>query len=497
MRRVLLLPTLIVAGLAAAALALVAVTSRSATRDVEARIQQVRRANALAFRMAHLAAEEEREVLAYRVERTAASRERIQAADAGMGAVAEQMAGLELPPRGRELWADVVAARELQARERRALVRALDGGAPDDAARAFVRWKLATGRAGPLAADLTVFNLRRLERAVSELERVRSRSVALLFAVLAASAALVVAFSLLVDRWLVRPVRAMTEAARRIAHDRVAIPVPGGERRDELGVLARAMTRTADDLVRANAELGRSIAARDEFLSIASHELKTPLTALKLQLQIGQRRDGGGSAPWLAAALRQVDRVAALVAELLDLARIRAGRLKLEAGRVDLSELACAVAERLSDVLERSGNALRIDAPEPVGAECDPARIEQVLANLLVNAARHAPGARVWLRISREGDRAVAVVEDDGPGIPADALERVFDAYEKVDRGGQEQGLGLGLYIVRQIVEAHGGTIRAGPARAGGAAFRVELPGAALGVAGAGAAGQRAGRDAP
>ncbi|HET8542339.1 MAG TPA: HAMP domain-containing sensor histidine kinase [Anaeromyxobacter sp.] len=479
MRRVLLLPTLIAAGLAAAALAAIAVTSRSATRDVEASIQQVRRANALAFRLAHLAAAEEHEVLRYRVERSAAARERMDAASAGMDAVIAQMTREELPPRGRALWADAVAARALQERERRALVAALDGGA-HEGATAYARWQLATGKAGPLAADVAVFNLRRLERAVSELERVRSRSVALLFTVLAASAALVVGFSLVVDRWLVRPVRAMTDAARRIASERVAIPVPGGDRRDELGVLARAMTRTADDLVRANAELGRSIAARDEFLSIASHELKTPLTALKLQLQIGERRLGAGGAPWLAAALRQVDRVGALVEELLDLARIRAGRLTLEPAVMDVAELACGVAERLADVLERSGNALRVDAPEPVGAACDAARVEQVVGNLLVNASRHAPGSHVSLRVAREADRAVLVVEDDGPGIPPDAVERVFDAYEKVDRAGQEQGLGLGLYIVRQIVEAHGGTIRAEAGGAGGARFRVELPAAAL-----------------
>ncbi|HEX9049745.1 MAG TPA: HAMP domain-containing sensor histidine kinase [Anaeromyxobacter sp.] len=495
MRRVLLLPTLIVAGLAAAALALVAVTSRSATREVAARIQQVRRANALAFRMAHLSAEEERDVLAYRVERSPAARERMAAVESGVNAVVAQMSELQLPPRGRELWSAALAARAVQERERRALVAALDAGS-GGASVDYVRWQLATGRAGPLVADLTVFNLRRLERAVSELERVRSRSVALLFAVLAASGALVVAFSLVVDRWLVRPVRAMTDAARRIASERVAIPVPGGHRRDELGVLARAMTRTADDLVRANAELARSVAARDEFLSIASHELKTPLTALKLQLQLGQRREGGPGAPWLASAVRQVDRVGALVAELLDLARIRAGRLTLEPRPVDLAELAAGVAERLSDVLERSGNALAVDAPAPVGASCDPARIEQVLANLLVNASRHAPGARVSMRVFREADRAVVVVEDEGPGIPPDALERVFDAYEKGDRAGQEQGLGLGLYIVRQIVEAHGGTIRAGAGRSGGAAFRVELPQAA--VAGAeGAAGTSAAARAP
>lgn len=482
MRRLLLLPTLIVAGLAVAALAAVAVTSRSAARDLEERIEQVRRANALAFWTAHLAGEEEREVLAYRADRTAAARERLAALDAAMAAVAEEMATLELSPRGRELWSDLVAARALQAREREALVTAIDAASPL-ATRAYVRWQLATGRAGPLAADLTVFNLRRLERAVSELERVRSRSIGLLFAVLAASAALVVAFSLLVDRWLVRPVRAMTDAARRIASERVAIPVPGGGRRDELGVLARAMTRTADDLVRANAELARSVAARDEFLSIASHELKTPLTALKLQLQIGQRQQGGAAPAWLAAAVRQVDRVGALVAELLDLARIRAGRLVLERRPVDLAALARGAAERLADVLERSGNPLEVDAPAPVGADCDPARVEQVLANLLANASRHAPGARVSVRVLREGRHAVAVVEDEGPGIPPEAQARVFEAYEKVERGGHEQGLGLGLYIVRQIVEAHGGTIRAGTGPGGGAAFRVELPGATLGAA--------------
>jgi signal transduction histidine kinase len=501
MRRVLVLPTLVVAALAVAALAALAVTSRAATRDLEVRIRDVRRANALALRTAQLAAEEERAVLAYRLERGAAERERIEAADAATRAVAEQMAAVELPPRGRVLWNEVLAARALQERERRALLAALDDGPPAAAEAAHLRWQLATGRAGPLAADLSVFNLRRLESAVSEIEGVRSRSVELLVAVLAASAALVLAFSLVVDRWLVRPVRAMTDAARRIASERVAIPVPGGDRRDELGVLARAITRTAADLVRANAELARSVAARDEFLSIASHELKTPLTALKLQLQIGQRREAAGAAPtpWLAPALRQVDRVGALVAELLDLARIRAGRLTLSPRPADVAELARGVAERLRDVLARSGNALEVDAPGPVGAACDPPRVEQVLANLLVNASRHAPGARVRLRAARVGERAVLSVEDDGPGIPADARERVFDPYEKAGGHGHGQGLGLGLYIARQIVEAHGGTIRAGECGSGGAAFEVVLPGAALGpAAGAREAGPpRPGADAP
>jgi signal transduction histidine kinase len=273
----------------------------------------------------------------------------------------------------------------------------------------------------------------------------------------------------------------MTEAARRIASERAALPVTGGHRRDELGVLARAMTRTAGDLVRANAELARSVAARDEFLSIASHELKTPLTALKLQLQNGVRRwseqyDRAPPPGWAGASLRHIERIESLVASLLDLARIRTGRLSLQAATADLAGLSRGVAERLREVLARSGNALELDLAGPVELSCDAARIEQVLANLLVNAAQHAPGTRVVVRARRDADRAVLSVEDEGPGIPEAARERVFAPYEKVDRPERGAGLGLGLHIARQIVHAHRGTIRATAGAKGGTMVVVELP---------------------
>ncbi len=477
MRRLLLVPTLLLAGLAVAALAVVASTSRTATRDVERRITEVRRASALAFRLAHLTEREEQEVLAYRLERDPASLERIAAADREMLSLAREIGEVGLPPRGRELWGEVLAARSLRGRVRVALLDAVGRGDGPAVLRAYARWELATRRANALAGDLSVFNIRSLERAVTDLERIRSRSVGMLVGVLAASAGLVLAFSYFVDRYLVRHVRAMTEAARRIASERVALPVPGGERADELGVLARAITRTADDLVRANEELARSVAARDEFLSIASHELKTPLTALKLQLQIGQRRasDRPGGPSWLASALRQLERVEALVAELLDLARIRSGRLTLRRRPVDLGELVRGVAERHREVLARTGNELSVAAGEAIVCDCDPERVEQVLANLLVNASRHAPGAPVSMSAATDGARVLLTVEDGGPGIPAEVRERVFEPYEKVDRGGRGQGLGLGLYIARQIVEAHGGRIRVAPGRLGGACFVVEI----------------------
>jgi signal transduction histidine kinase len=326
-----------------------------------------------------------------------------------------------------------------------------------------------------------VFNLRRLERAIAEVDRVRARSVELFVAVLGASAAVIVAFLVFVERYLVRPVDAMTEVARRIATERLPIPVPGGERRDELGVLARAMTAMSGDLVRANAELARSVAARDEFLSIASHELKTPLTAMKLQLQAGLRRWGEQHAglpvpPWGPAALRQLERVEGLVRELLDVARIRSGRLMLDPRRADLVQIARGAAERLAPVLARAGNALALELPDRLEVECDPGRIEQVLSNLLVNATQHAPGTRVALWARREGERAVLAVEDEGPGIPDEARDRVFGPYEKVDRAQRGPGLGLGLHIAREIVEAHGGRIRAAGRPGGGARVVVELP---------------------
>jgi signal transduction histidine kinase len=472
---------LVLAALAAAALALVAWTSRTASRDVERRVHEVRRGNALAFRLGHLTAREEEEVLGLRAGPDPERVERLAAAEREIDAIAEEIGTLELPPRGRALRQEVLAARALAARERGAVLAAVRGGDRAAVELAYVRWDLATVRTSALVADLGAFNLRQLEGAIGEVERVRARSVQLLVAVLGASALVVLAYSAFVNAWLVRPVRAMTDAARRIASDRSALPMIGGHRRDELGVLARAMTRTAGDLVRANAELGRSVAARDEFLSIASHELKTPLTALKLQLQNGVRRwgdrNGGAPAPpWADASLRHMERIEALVASLLDLARIRTGRLSLVAAPTDLAALSRGVAERLRDVLARSGNALELDLAGPVELSCDAARVEQVLGNLLVNASQHAPGTRVVLRARRLADRAVLSVEDEGPGIPEAARERVFAPYEKVDRPDRGQGLGLGLHIAREIVEGHGGTIRVATGAKGGTIAVVELP---------------------
>ena len=479
MRKVLLLPTLLLAGLAVAALALVTAISRTTAERLERRTSEVRLANALAFRIAYLSSRDEHDLVAYRFGGDRAALGRIASAEAEIEDLAQELGRVDLTARGRDLWREVNAARALRSRDRDALVRAVDARAPPEVERAYQRWRLSAARADALVADLAMLNLRRIEQAVSDIDRLRSRSAGLLVAVLGVSAAVVLSLSFFADAWVVRPIRRMTEAARRIASERAAVVVPGGERGDELGVLARAITVTAADLVRANADLARSVQARDEFLSIASHELKTPLTALRLQLQNGQRRwtdrHGEPPPPWVAAALRQMDRLEALVAELLDLARIRSGRFVLGPERVDLAELVRGVTDRFREVLSRTENELAVEVGPCVMVECDPTRIEQVLTNLLANVGQHAPGARVLVRVWGGQERVGVEVEDAGPGIPEDARERIFEAYEKLE-GRRGEGLGLGLYIARQIVEAHGGSIRAAGGASGGARFTVELP---------------------
>ncbi len=221
---------------------------------------------------------------------------------------------------------------------------------------------------------------------------------------------------------------------------------------------------------------------RDEFLSIASHELRTPVTALQLQLQLLQRaaQRSLDELPQLVgdkvdALGRQTRRIAALVNELLDVSRMRLGRLELRYEPLDLAEVAREAAGHLGDDLQRSGSALALDL-RPVTGRWDRLRIEQVVTNLLVNAGKFGEGKPVALRVDGSADRARLVVADQGIGIAPEHQARVFERFERAVPAQHFGGLGLGLYIARQIVEAHGGTISVASAAGEGAAFTVDLP---------------------
>ncbi|NOK14932.1 PAS domain-containing protein [Corallococcus exercitus] len=241
----------------------------------------------------------------------------------------------------------------------------------------------------------------------------------------------------------------------------------------------------AVDNARLYRQAEQAVAARDEFVAVATHELRTPLSALHLQLSSLQRtmdklppgeseRLGQG----LAGALRQADRLTRLVAHLFDVARLGTGQMALELGAVELSSLVHALVARMEEALATAGCVAVVHADAPVVALADRPRVEQVLMNLLTNAMKYAPGLPVELHVEREGDTAVIAVRDWGPGIPPEARERIFERFARNTGEHARASLGLGLYISRQLARAHGGDLLVeAPLEGGpGSRFVLRLP---------------------
>jgi signal transduction histidine kinase len=225
------------------------------------------------------------------------------------------------------------------------------------------------------------------------------------------------------------------------------------------------------------------VRARDEFLSVASHELRTPVTALRVQLQLLGKVVERVGAPdpvreRVASLDGQVRRLAGLVEALLDLSRIRLGRLELSREPVDVAALAGDVAAPYQADLDLAhGSSVTVVAPGSVVASLDRVRIEQVLANLLGNAVKFGEGKPVEIRVEGHAGGVRIEVVDRGVGIDAGQLDRIFGRFERAAPAHHYPGLGLGLYVAREIVEAHGGRIVARGEPGKGASFSVELPG--------------------
>jgi signal transduction histidine kinase len=224
-----------------------------------------------------------------------------------------------------------------------------------------------------------------------------------------------------------------------------------------------------------------AVHAREEFLSVAGHELRTPLTSLVLNLTHlcaatpDSERDDGTHVRF-TRALRQAERLVRLIDELLDLSRLGAGHLYLHRERVDLAELSREVVDRLADEAARSGGSIVVSAAGPVTGDWDRSRIEQVLTNLLSNALKYGAGRPVDVRLEEGPDRVKVSVEDHGIGIAAEDQVHLFERFHRAPAARRHGGLGLGLYIARQIVEAHGGAIAVQSRVGSGATFSVELP---------------------
>ncbi|MCC6999541.1 MAG: response regulator [Deltaproteobacteria bacterium] len=224
-----------------------------------------------------------------------------------------------------------------------------------------------------------------------------------------------------------------------------------------------------------------AIQARDDFLSIASHELRTPLTALQLNLQNLERVAPTAPRDKMAAALRQTQRLTRLVDNLLDLSRITSGHLQLELEQLDLALVTREVVERMRDEAARAGCAVELSLHASEG-RWDRLRLEQVVTNLVSNAIRYGAGKPIRVAVDEGGDDGGAggsarlVVQDHGIGIEAKDLPRVFQRFERLAPQRHQGGLGMGLYIVREIVAAHGGGVTVESHPGAGSTFTTVLP---------------------
>jgi PAS domain S-box-containing protein len=250
-------------------------------------------------------------------------------------------------------------------------------------------------------------------------------------------------------------------------------------------VVAEELARRASLAVE-NAELYRkaqeAIAQREQFLAVAAHELKTPLTSLQLSIQSIRRQlaKPGVSAESLwkraLAGESQSLRLAGLIDDLLDVSRMRAGRLRLAPEPMDLVQAIHRVVTRFRDELTAKGVEVVVHAPSPVMGRWDVQRIEQVITNLVSNGIKYGEGRAVLVTADARGETAILRVEDHGAGMDAKLIQRLFQPFERGVPAGQVRGLGLGLYITAQIVEAHGGRISVQSTPGAGSTFVVELP---------------------
>jgi signal transduction histidine kinase len=293
----------------------------------------------------------------------------------------------------------------------------------------------------------------------------------------------------------------MPEGLLRGMGVRSAVAVPLLTRREAIGVLTLlSKTRLydprdvalAEELARRaalalqnsrlHADTLEALGTRDEFLAIASHELYTPLTTLLLATQ--HLTKTAGFTPVDAdvvrksttAVARQAERLKALVGELLDVTRLTVGAPALDLRPHDMRDLVQRVLVDLQPQLERAKCDVRLHAPAPVQGKWDVVRVEQVVVNLLTNAMKFGAGKPIDVTVVGVGDRARLTIRDYGIGIEPARQESIFARFERAVPASHYGGLGLGLYICRRIVEAHGGCIRVESVPGAGATFVVDLP---------------------
>lgn len=235
----------------------------------------------------------------------------------------------------------------------------------------------------------------------------------------------------------------------------------------------------------ARGELEHAVRMRDDFMSIVSHEVRTPLNGLILETQLRKlhlARDNADAftldkmRAMVERDERQINSLIRLIEDMLDVSRIRTGKLSIRPSRFDLSQLVSGLVENFATQAAAAGSSIHLQCASGVEGVWDEFRIEQVIANLLSNALRYGARRPVHIRVLAQDGEACIEVQDQGIGVSEENQQRIFQQFERVCSQQSVAGLGLGLYISEQIVLAHGGRISVHSSEGEGATFRVSLP---------------------
>ncbi len=240
-----------------------------------------------------------------------------------------------------------------------------------------------------------------------------------------------------------------------------------------------------DEQKRLNQRLQSSLAERDEFISIASHEMKTPLTSMKLQCDIASMAFKNNEfinlepkrlEKMIEVNKRQIDRLTRLIDDMLDASRASIGKLHIQKESTDLNELFDVIIDRLSQQFERSGNIVNIHAEESIVGNWDKFRLEQVFVNILLNSIKYSAGTKIDVTLLKIKNNAEIHIQDYGMGISKEHQFIIFNRFERAVSAINISGLGLGLYISKEIISRHQGTIEVESDLGAGAKFIIQIP---------------------
>jgi signal transduction histidine kinase len=237
-----------------------------------------------------------------------------------------------------------------------------------------------------------------------------------------------------------------------------------------------------DELAALGASLQVADAQKNRFLAVLAHELRNPIMALIAGLRLLERREGTDAVPQIRSAMnRSLSHMTRLVEDLLDISRIEQGKISLKSEAIVLQDVLTFAVETVQSAIDAAGHALHLDVPaEPIRLHADHARVTQIIGNLISNAARYTPnGGEIRVGLMTDGAWAMITVADNGIGIAPDQQGRIFDIFAQVASDGRmnRDGLGIGLALVKQLVELHGGTIALQKSVPGeGSTFEVRLP---------------------